>query len=135
MVDWIRFKDDGMRMLGRYYIYGAKADANNDTPVAFDCSGLVCYLYARRNVRLPDGSDELYRASLPVTDPRLGDLGFFKAKDKPCHHVGILFGDKVLEARGAPYGKVILRPRTAWENWKEFSGWYRPIALTQKERT
>lgn len=135
-IDWAEFKRLGELQLGKPYVFGAVAGADNFDPVAFDCSELVRWLYARVGVKVPDGSDFQYKASVPIKAPKLGDLGFFKAPDKPCHHVGIWWDSKqVLEARGHPWDKVIYRPVAKWEAWKEFTGWRRPVTVLQAERS
>jgi cell wall-associated NlpC family hydrolase len=135
MVNWPRLQSLGEKQLGKPYIFGAVADITCDDPVAFDCAELVYWLYGKVGIKVPNYSDGQFKASLPTLDPKLGDIGFFKRKTEPCHHVGLWFSPtQVLEARGEPYNKVIFRPVHKWEAWKEFTGWRRLIAVSSKER-
>lgn len=119
--------DIGMPLLGRPYLFGAKWDPTNPAPAGpIDCSGFSrwCY-YQGTTLLIPEGSQAQYDASDPCQAPLNGDLGFFQHMPGQIHHVGILAGNCVLEARGDDYGQVILRPRSAWEDWHEFTGWRR----------
>lgn len=133
-LDWEKFRADGNAQVGKLYIFGAKAHPSCDNPVAFDCAELSYWIYGRQKVAIPDYSDAQYRASVPVQNPRIGDLGFFLHGGK-ANHVGLYWANNmVLEARGKPYNKVILRPREKWEAWKDFSGWRRPISVLPVDR-
>lgn len=112
--------------LEKPYLLGAKWDVNNPLPTGpIDCSGFVRWAYARAGIMAPDGSFNQFKASDPATKVvPVKCVGFFRRPEGTIHHVGILLDEKnVIEARGAPYNKVILRPRAAWEAWREFSGW------------
>jgi len=125
-IDWSKFKEMGEKQVGKPYIFGVETNLKDPNPKAFDCSELVEWLYAQVGVVVPDGSMNQYNQSVPVTDPRLGDVGFFKKPNSPTHHVGVLWNDKwVLEARGEPFNKVFLREKARWDAWKEFTGWRR----------
>lgn len=118
--------DVGMPMRGRLYLFGSKWDPLNPSPAGpIDCSGLSrwCY-YQGTALLIPEGSQAQYDSSDACPSPLNGDLGFFGAGGR-IHHVGILAGQFVLEARGDNYGQVILRPRAIWEAWHEFTGWRR----------
>ena len=118
--------DMGMPMQGRLYEFGAKWDLDSSTPTGkVDCSGFSrwCY-YQGMALTIPDGSQAQYDSSDAEPAPLPGDLGFFGIGGR-IHHVGILAGQWVLEARGDNYGRVILRPRAVWEAWHEFTGWRR----------
>ena len=137
MIDWDRFVLFLVDQVGTSYKFGAEAKVGDPRPGALDCSELVEMAYGYIHIKVPDGSDNQYRASTPIPKglERLGDVGFFKKKDRPCHHVGILYDNRiVIEARGIPYNRVIIRPRSAWEAWREFSGWRRFNAVTEAEK-
>jgi peptidoglycan DL-endopeptidase CwlO len=72
---------------GRPFVYGAAG------PRAFDCSGLVTYVYGRLGRRLPHNAAAQYRVTRHVShrSMRLGDLVFV---DHVGHisHVGIYAG-------------------------------------------
>ena len=127
--------DAGMQMQTRPYLFGAKWPLDNPNPPGpIDCSGFVrwCY-YQGAALTIPDGSWGQYSESQPIPAPLNGDIGFFKHQiGGEVHHVGILAGQLVLEARGDNYGCVILRPRAAWEAWREFTGWRRLNIVIQQ---
>lgn len=70
--------------LGKPYRWGAAG------PAAFDCSGLVCYVFAQLGLRLPRVTFAQARCGRPVPAGRLcpGDLVFFRGNA----HVGIYIG-------------------------------------------
>ena len=132
-IDWNKFRSALLEQLDKPYKFGAKwplGDPNPQGPL--DCSSLSRWAYSRVGIYIPEGSTAQFLASHPVDIAALGDLGFFR-NDKGIHHVGILLGDEVIDARGDPYNKVITRPRAKWEAWKEFTGWHRPDAVTKFE--
>ena len=111
--------------LGTPYKLGAEWDLKDPDPQGpVDCSEFVEWAYAQGGMRIPDGAHNQYLKTVPDLAPAPGSLGFFKAGDAPCHHVGMMYDkDNVIEARGEPYNKVILRPIKKWEAWKDFTGW------------
>lgn len=112
--------------LDKAYLLGAEVDLHNPNPKGpFDCSEFVEWAYAQAGIVVPDGSFNQFKASDPAAKVvPIVCVGFFKKPEGSVHHVGILLDEtQVIEARGAPYNKVILRPRAAWEAWREFSGW------------
>jgi cell wall-associated NlpC family hydrolase len=70
--------------LGKPYVWGAEG------PDSFDCSGLVCYVYAQIGVRLPRVTYSQARCgrAVPPGDLRPGDLVFFRHNA----HVGLYVG-------------------------------------------
>lgn len=70
--------------LGKPYVWGAEG------PNAFDCSGLVCYVYAQIGVRLPrvTFSQVLCGRAVSPTELAPGDLVFFRHNA----HVGLYLG-------------------------------------------
>ncbi|MFK0046003.1 C40 family peptidase [Streptomyces sp. NPDC090741] len=79
--------------IGKPYVWGAEG------PSAFDCSGLMQYVYARAGIRLPRTTwDQINAGSrVPVSQVRPGDLIFYRGGA----HVGMYVGD----------GKVVHAPR------------------------
>jgi cell wall-associated NlpC family hydrolase len=73
-----------MQELGKPYVWGASG------PSAFDCSGLVAYVYAQVGVSLPHNAAAQYGYGSPVAyeDLQAGDLVFFSG----LGHVGIYIG-------------------------------------------
>jgi cell wall-associated NlpC family hydrolase len=80
------------RQLGKPYIWGATG------PEAFDCSGLVQYLYRQLQVAVPRNSQQQYFAAEPLTVDQLlpGDLFFlqYTYQDPMLQitHVGLYLG-------------------------------------------
>ncbi len=70
--------------LGKPYVWGASG------PNSFDCSGLVCFVYAQIGVRLPRVTYSQVMCGRPVHPGQLaaGDLVFFRDNG----HVGIYLG-------------------------------------------
>ena len=116
------------RMIGRPYLLGAKWKLNEQNPVGpIDCSGFVRWVYSRGGIAIPDGSyDQILSLHKEVGEPFAGDLGFFKSPSTgQIDHVGMLYDPFcVIEARGVPYNEVIIRPRSRWQNYEYFTGWY-----------
>lgn len=66
------------------------------TPVGFDCSGLVRYVYnAVGGRQLPRRSEDIGKIGLPITQSELepGDLVFFNTLARAYSHVAIYIGD------------------------------------------
>lgn len=125
----------GSSQLNKPYQFGYKPENSDPNPKAFDCSGLVRWVWAQAGVAVPDGSQQQFDASFPVEKPQIGDVGFFRLPGAPTHHVGLFWTDgKVLEARGfepileaqgIKSNCVLLRPQSKWEAFSEFTGWRR----------
>lgn len=130
--------------LGVKYRYGAEARADRWPPEFLDCSEWNELLYSRREIPLSDGAWNQWKECVPAGIGRPGDLGFWQdyAKAKPgrdgIYHTGMLWiNGLVVEMRAKDkkgrYGRLITRPRTAWESWEAFKaagGWRRPKILT-----
>jgi len=79
--------------IGKPYSYGAEG------PNAFDCSGLVQWVYAHVGISLPRTAAAQQAATTPTSKPRAGDLVFY---GRPATHVGIYIGG----------GRMIAAPHT-----------------------
>lgn len=75
-----------LEFVGTPYRYGGSG------PDAFDCSGLVSYVFAELGLLLPRTSEAQFAVAQPVMPDRLaaGDLVFFRI---PEAHIGIYVGD------------------------------------------
>ena len=83
-----RAADNALAMLGKPYRH------SGNTPVGFDCSGLVQYSYSKAGVKLPHATQSQRREGqlVSVNDLRRGDLVFFDQEGKKSSHVGIYVG-------------------------------------------
>lgn len=127
-------------MLGAPYLLGAKWTPGTQ-PAALrgpvDCSGLARWVLSLAGIEVPDGSYEQIKVCtrLPADqqeNPPALSLGFMDPDydgPAPVDHVIISTGTGVvIEARGAPYNCVILRPVSRWIAQKGFLGFYAPPA-------
>ena len=123
---------EARKLLGIPYRLGAEWTDYTDAPKEMDCSELVEGVYKITGLDMKDGSQNQFDFTLPAAVPKFGDLAFFGRGCKPTqvYHVGILFDENnIIEARafhpGSSFetGKVILRPRAKWENYKDFLGY------------
>jgi hypothetical protein len=94
----------GLTQVGDPYVYGAEG------PNAFDCSGLMLYVFEHFGLKLPRTAAQQQKFAKPVTgDPRPGDLVFWGA---PAHHVALYVGGgKVLSA---PHAGADVRVQDVW---------------------
>jgi murein DD-endopeptidase len=75
-------------LLGSPYQWGGSG------PAAFDCSGLVHFIYNELGIEVPRTAEEQYRAAthVDIDDLEPGDLLFFKIRGKRISHVAIYAG-------------------------------------------
>ena len=116
--------------VGAPYRWGASV--TRDAPDAFDCSSFICFCAAQAGTSLPRMSINQYLSTVPVADPRPGDLVFFHSADTqlPLHteavyeagypvspgsvseginHVGVLIApDRVIEAEGSTGANMVV---------------------------
>lgn len=120
------------QLLGIPYEFGAEWENSLVKPAALDCSELIEGCFRFKGLKMPDGSQNQYEFTLPTSNPLPADLVFFGRGGNPAqiYHVGLVFDEsQIIEARGLQpessfeTGKVILRPRTAWEKYKNFCGY------------
>jgi len=110
-----RAADHALAVVGSPYRYGG------NSPSGFDCSGLVQYSYARAGVRLPHGTEHLWRYSRTVSarELRRGDLVFFDQQGKKSSHVGIYLGrDQFVHAPSS--GKQVHVASLANPYWRRY---------------
>jgi hypothetical protein len=97
---------------GDRYEYGAEG------PDAFDCSGLVQYVYAQLGVALPRTSRAQFAATTPVPkdQARPGDIVFFADASGRIYHDGIYAGGGTMWA--APYtGQSVRLQKVHGTSW------------------
>lgn len=102
----------GLQEIGKPYVYGEEG------PGAFDCSGLMQWIFGKAGIKLPRTAAEQQKSTTLLTsDPRPGDLVFYNS---PATHVGLYLGNgrmlhspnsrskvKVADVYGNPtYGRV-----------------------------
>ncbi|WP_408897787.1 C40 family peptidase [Nocardioides sp. R1-1] len=88
---------------GKPYSYGAAG------PNAFDCSGLVQWVYRHVGENLPRTSGAQAGATQRVRSPQVGDLVFFTSGGS-VYHVGIYAGDRTIWHASRP-GVPVRRDR------------------------
>lgn len=78
-----------LALLGAPYKYGGSG------PAAFDCSGLVHFVYEEIGIAVPRIAADQYKAALPIGLEQLrpGDLLFFRIGGHRVSHVAIYTGD------------------------------------------
>ena len=81
---------EALRNRGAKYVWGGASRGG------FDCSGFMCYLFARqRGMKLPHSASAQARMGSPVSSDSLlaGDLVFFSTYRPGISHVGMYLGD------------------------------------------
>jgi cell wall-associated NlpC family hydrolase len=81
---------EALRNRGARYVWGGASRGG------FDCSGFMCYIFARqRGVKLPHSASAQARLGSPVSSSSLqpGDLVFFSTYRPGISHVGMYLGD------------------------------------------
>lgn len=73
----------GLAEIGKPYHYG------DEGPNAFDCSGLMQYIFGKAGISLPRTAAQQQKIATPVTTPVPGDLVFYGA---PATHVALYVG-------------------------------------------
>lgn len=123
-----------LKLVGIPYQFGSEWKTPAILPLSLDCSELTEGVYALQKLQplLPDGSQNQFNFTVPVGVPLPGDLAFFGrgANTSQIYHVGMVVDDEyIVEARAydpsAKFdtGKVILRPKLNWANYRNFCGW------------
>ncbi|MCS7165325.1 MAG: C40 family peptidase [Candidatus Calescibacterium sp.] len=94
-----------LQQVGKPYVYGAEG------PNAFDCSGLVYWVFKKCGKILPRTADEQFKVGTPVSKNQLkpGDLVFFaNTYTTGISHVGIYIGNgKFVHAANRRKGVII----------------------------
>ena len=120
------------KLLGVKYVFGTEWTDLVKVPTELDCSELVEGVYKIAGLKIPDGSQNQFFSTKHTDNPLFGDLVFMgRGKNTTqIYHVGIVYDNtQIIEARAfdpdASFktGCVILRPKTAWEKWKNFCGY------------
>lgn len=83
-----RIVTEAARHLGQNYVFGATG------PRAFDCSGLVYFVYRKQGLRIPRQAQAQFLAAhrLPRAHARRGDLVFYHEPNGYTFHVAIYTG-------------------------------------------
>jgi hypothetical protein len=83
----------GMQEIGKPYHFG------DEGPNAFDCSGLMQWIFGKAGIQLPRTAAQQQKVATPVTNPQPGDLVFYGA---PATHVALYLGN----------GRMLAAPHT-----------------------
>lgn len=73
----------GLAEIGKPYHYG------DEGPNAFDCSGLMQFIFGKAGIHLPRTAAQQQQIATPVTSPVPGDLVFYGT---PATHVALYVG-------------------------------------------
>lgn len=73
----------GLAEIGKPYHYG------DEGPNAFDCSGLMQFIFGKAGIKLPRTAAQQQQVATPVSKPVPGDLVFYGA---PATHVALYLG-------------------------------------------
>ncbi len=94
------------RFLGVRYRWGGTS------PEAFDCSGLLYYVFALTGVSLPRTTFDMFEAGTPVPPDqvRAGDIVFFQTLEPGPSHAGIYLGDGRFIHSSSGFGRVTITP-------------------------
>ncbi|MBP3401283.1 MAG: C40 family peptidase [Selenomonadales bacterium] len=84
-----RLVQTSFEYIGVPYVFGGT------TPVGFDCSGYVQYVFAKAGIRLPRVAGDQFSMGKAVSSKnlRVGDLVFFTTYKPGASHVGIYLGN------------------------------------------
>ena len=93
----------GLAEVGEPYVYGAEG------PDAFDCSGLMQWIFGKVGITLPRTARQQQGAVTPVAEPRAGDLVFW---GNPATHVALYVGDG--QVLSAPHAGERVRVQSIW---------------------
>ncbi len=86
----------GQTEVGKPYVFG------DEGPNAFDCSGLMQWIFAHVGIKLPRTADQQYRFAKPIKTPSPGDLVFWLDGTGHATHVALYLGN----------GQVLSAPHT-----------------------
>jgi cell wall-associated NlpC family hydrolase len=94
MQDYKTVMDEVLKYNGRAYVWGGSTPGQG-----FDCSGLMQWSYNLIGYKLPRTAAEQEKATVKISEPKPGDLIFFKGTnpDRPANsitHVGIYVDEK-----------------------------------------
>lgn len=95
---------------GKPYLYGAEG------PDAFDCSGLVQYVYGKLGISIPRTTQTQFAAATRIArgSEQRGDLIFFGSPSN-IYHMGIYAGNGQMWA--APRSGEVVSLRTIWGDY------------------
>ena len=112
--------------IGKPYVFGQENKIGDIDAKSWDCSELVESAFFYAGVKVPDGAQNQYNFSTPVTEVVQFDVGFLK-EDEKVHHVVIAYdASTIVHAKGTGYG-VIKESLDAYQtrNRRTFAGWRR----------
>lgn len=95
----------GQAEVGKPYVFGAEG------PNAFDCSGLMQFIFGKIGVNLPRTAAEQQKYATPVATPQPGDLVFWGG---PAYHVAMYVGNG--QVLSAPHAGANVRIQKIWGN-------------------
>jgi hypothetical protein len=115
----------------KVWVTKGKPAISDQNPTAFDCSGFARWVIGQgtdirsRRIILPHGCMEMIKVLKPIAGvPRALDIGFanLDSDAEPDHCILKLEPGLAIEARGRPFGKVIVRAIDRWERMQPMPG-------------
>ena len=119
------------KLIGILYEYGYEWKNFKNIPEFLDCSEIVEGIYNHIGLKMPDGSQNQFDFTVPVSTYDIGDLVFFGrgGKSGQIYHSGMIYDkDTVIECRGYDpkcsfeTGKVILGVLSKWMGFNNYCG-------------
>jgi len=103
---------------GKPYVWGATG------PRAFDCSGLVLFVYNQFGIHVPRVSRDQYRSAekISAAQAKPGDLVFFGSSPNAIHHVAIYAGNDMVWQ--APTEGDVVKLSKIWNYEPHYFGRY-----------
>jgi peptidoglycan DL-endopeptidase LytE len=93
------------------YVWGGTS------PSGFDCSGFLNFVYAKVGVSLPRTVATIWRETLTVSNPNVGDIVFFETYTSGPSHAGIYLGNNKFIHAGSSTGVTISDLNSSyWKN-------------------
>lgn len=92
---------DASRFLGTPYLWGG------ETPVGFDCSGFVQYVFGLNGIELPRTTTTQWKYGEPADHLKVGDVVFFETYREGPSHNGIYIGNGKFIQSGSSTGVTI----------------------------